>query len=353
MIGALAVTWLPIDATDALRSFHLPPQRSAALEAWARFDACWYVGIAHHGYTHPIGPFLDLRPAFFPLFPALVAIVIPVFQNPLVAGLVVANGCLFVFLVCLWRLIELDWDVSVAARAVWIYLLFPSSFFLSSAYSEPLLLATSAGALLAARREQWCASGLLAAAAALTRPVGIGVVLAVLFERATFRCEGVRWSLGAVITMVLPTTLAITAYLIFAAHTFGDPFALFSVQAVYRGALAPPWRPFVELFVGTPQLHGFNNSLFDAMLAVVAVLSIPLTWSRVRPSYAVYALVVVITPLSGSLLSFNRLLLPSFPHAILLAQVTEMRQRALAMFLGFAMLLFVLMARFATWRWVA
>jgi hypothetical protein len=40
----------------------------------------------------------------------------------------------------------------------------------------------------------------------------------------------------------------------------------------------------------------------------------------VRPSYACYALLIVLIPLSGSLISFSRLLLPSFPHAILLAR---------------------------------
>jgi hypothetical protein len=64
-------------------------------------------------------------------------------------------------------------------------------------------------------------------------------------------------------------------------------------------------------------------------------------------------MVVVLVPLSGSLLSFNRMLLASFPHAILLAGAVRSRRVMVAMLFSFSALLAILMARFATWRWVA
>jgi hypothetical protein len=53
-IAIFAVLRMPINAIEA-RGFHLPPQPHAFLEAWARYDACWYVVIAEHGYRGPIG----------------------------------------------------------------------------------------------------------------------------------------------------------------------------------------------------------------------------------------------------------------------------------------------------------
>ena len=95
--------------------------------------------------------------AFFPLFPALVTVVTRVVHTPLLAGLMVSNACYLAFLVLLWQIVRLDWTMEVTRRTVWIYLLFPSTVFLSGVYSESLLLALATGALLAARCRRWFA----------------------------------------------------------------------------------------------------------------------------------------------------------------------------------------------------
>src|SRR5262245_42522966 len=63
-IAAFAGLRLPIDAKEA-QGFHLPPQPHAILEAWARYDACWFAAIAERGYRQSIGPTPDMRAAFF------------------------------------------------------------------------------------------------------------------------------------------------------------------------------------------------------------------------------------------------------------------------------------------------
>jgi hypothetical protein len=149
------------------------------------------------------------------------------------------------------------------------------------------------------------------------------------------------------------TVLAVAGYLVFAVAAFGDPWAALSGQAAIRGPMAAPWQPFIDLWHAGPRLHAYGNSVLDAALALIAVTTIPAIYARVRPSYACYAFLIILIPLSGSLMSFNRLLLPSFPHAILLA-LTLRRPWALAAFLvPFAVLEAVMMAAFATWNWVA
>ena len=67
-IATVAVLRVPIDTGEVQRAFHLLPQPHAFLEAWARYDACWYVTIAQSGYTAPaVGPYPDMRSALFPL----------------------------------------------------------------------------------------------------------------------------------------------------------------------------------------------------------------------------------------------------------------------------------------------
>jgi hypothetical protein len=354
-IGAFAVSRMPINAVEA-QGFHLPPQPHMFLEAWARYDACWYVAIAQDGYRGPIGAYGDMRPGFFPLFPALVTMMTPLVHTPLLAGLIVSNVCYLIFLVLLWQIVRLDWTTAVAQRTVWIYLLFPSTVFLSGVYSESVLLALTTGALLAARCRRWLAAGLLAGLATLARPVGIVVVAALVAECFAVRRDDVnarhQW-LAALPRILGPVMIAGVGYLVFAASTFGDPLAVFSSQASIRGPMAAPWQPFIDLWQAGPRLHTYDRSMVDAALALMAVATLPAIFKHLRASYAFYALLIVFIPLSGSLISFNRLLLPSFPHAILLARSVRGPRALTAVLVSFGVLEAVTMTAFATWNWVA
>jgi len=351
-VAALAVLRLPLDTKEA-QGFHLSPQPHAFLEAWARYDACWYVAIAERGYRESVGP-SDMRAAFFPLFPALIATVTPLVRIPLVAGLIVANTCYLIFLTLLWRIVRLDWTIDVARRALWIYLLFPSAFFLSGAYSESLLLMLTAGSVLMVRQRRWLHAGALAGFATLSRPIGLVAVVPILAEYFATRrgpCGERSWQPLA--QGLVPVLVAGVGYLCFAWWAFGDPLANLAMETAVRGKLDGPWRPFVEMWRAGPRLHVFNNSLVDATLAATAIATLPAIFTKVRPSYGWYALLVVLIPVSGSLMSFNRLLLPSFPHAILLARAMNRTSTTAFLLVPLGLLEAVLTATFATWHWVA
>src|SRR6202030_243142 len=127
-------------------------------------------------------------------------------------------------------------------------------------YSESMLLGLTAGALLAARRRQWLAAGLLAGLATLARPMGIVVVVALVAESRAIRNADVnaerRWH-AALLKILVPVMVAGAGYLVFAASTFGDPLAVISSQASVRGPMAAPWQPFIDLWQAGPRLHTF------------------------------------------------------------------------------------------------
>src|SRR5262249_30034760 len=141
------------------------------------------MAIAEHGYLAPLNTFnYDIRPAFFPVFPALTAALMPIVRVPISAALITSNACLLAALAILWRLTAMDWGEGAARRVVWIYLVFPGSLFLSAPYTESVMLAATVGAVLAARQRRWLVSGLLASAATLARPVGFIALTAPLLE---------------------------------------------------------------------------------------------------------------------------------------------------------------------------
>jgi mannosyltransferase PIG-V len=354
-VALFAVSHLPINVVEA-RGFHLAPQPHPYLEAWARYDACWYVTIAEEGYRGPIETDADIRPAFFPLFPAFVAVADQIVRLPLLSGLIVSNLCYLTFLILLWHMVRLDWPDDVAARTTWIYLLFPSAMFLSGVYSESALMALTAGSVLAARRRRWLLAGILAGLATIARPVGVAIVAALVAELWTISSSDHEmrsaWPRD-LIALLVPVIVAVASYLVFATVTFGNPLVMVSSQASIRGPIAAPWQAFADFWNAGPHLHGFGNSILDAVLALAAVAALPVIISRMRPSYAVYAGLVVLISLSGSLISFNRLLLPSFPHAILLARTMKRPLVAVSVLVTFALLEALTMTAFATWNWVA
>src|SRR5262245_3180538 len=354
-VALFAVSHLPINVAEA-RGFHLAPQPHSYLEAWARYDACWYVAIAEAGYRGSIDTDADIRPAFFPLFPAVVAIADLFIKVPLLSGLIVSNLFSLTFVILLWQIVRLDWPADVAGRTTWIYLLFPSAMFLSGVYSESALLALTAGSLLAARCRRWLLAGTLAGLATIARPVGVAIVVALLAELWTIsrNDQETRSAWRRCLSALLaPVIAALAAYLTFATVTFGTPLVMVSSQASIRGPLAAPWQAFVDFWNAGPHLHGFGNSILDAALALAAVAALPVIFSKMRASYAMYATLVVLISLSGSLISFNRLLLPSFRHAIMLARTMKRPVVAVSVMVTFALLEALTMTAFATWNWVA
>ena len=69
-------------------------------------------------------------------------------------------------------------SVSVAARAMTLYAIFPGSFVLSFAYSEAMLIVLAAACLLFLVDERWLLAGLFAARATAARPNGVALVAA-------------------------------------------------------------------------------------------------------------------------------------------------------------------------------
>lgn len=159
------------------------PTGTAALDALVapgcRWDSTWYLKIAEAGYTAAD----PARSAFFPLYPALIAIVsAPLGGSLLVAGLLISWICALAFLTLLHRTVAAARDTATATTVVRVAAFVPPAVFLSAVYTEALFLVLSLGALVAARRDRWAWAGTLAAFAASCRSIGVLLVLPLLVE---------------------------------------------------------------------------------------------------------------------------------------------------------------------------
>ena len=332
---------------------------SRPLEIWVRYDAEWYLTIATRGYQPLTSGHFDMRPGFMPLYPALVAAATALVRDPVVAGLLVANAMLVAFLALLYRLVDDEFGDAAAMRAVWLYLLFPTSFFLSAPYSESTLLAAIAASFVAARRRRWGLAALGSAAAVVARPLGVVAAVATVAEWTWQRLRAPepppfdRIRVGHLLVLVVAPALALLVYLAHARATFGDPLAIFPVQTLYRGAAEAPWLVFAPIFSDGPAIFGYANGVLDAAIAVGFVALVPATFVMLGPSLGLLAAGMVLPPLVTSLVAYSRMALAAVPCFIVLALWLEARPWRLLVYALLAVLQAIAFARFATWNWVA
>lgn len=339
---------------------------SVWLDVWARWDSEYYLDIAQHGYS--------ARPeliAFFPLYPALIALVAPVVgQDYVLAGVVVSSLSCFVALAYLFKLAAWELGQDAAARAVMYVAVHPMALFLLAVYSESLFLAVTAAACHHARRGQWGAAALAACLAGAARPNGMLLLLPLAYE--AWRQRGARLGeteaarVGRVMAGGLAAAAAPLATLAWGTYVVGlarDPLAF-----AHR-LNSPPWErtpslPWVTVGTAVQNLADGALSPFeravngaDVAAAILLIGASVLAWWRLPASYALYMTVSTSLLLSSTVVrwplqSLPRYSLVVFPLFLLLAQIGASPHWHRAIILTGAPLLGLYTALFATWHWV-
>ncbi|HEX3692973.1 MAG TPA: mannosyltransferase family protein [Solirubrobacteraceae bacterium] len=348
----------------------------------ARWDAAWYLTIAHWGYRPDLGAFSGPRDAFFALYPLGLAALAKLGTPPILAGILLSLGALTLALYWLHRLTALEAarlrlvrGREVARLAVLSCAFGPMAFFLSAVYSESLYLALSVGAFLFARRGRWPLAAVLASLAGATRSSGVVLALPLaLFylygpreDRRPDRPERrllprYRLRPDALWLGLVPVGLGL--YMGYLAAAGGDVLGPFHAQEGwgrhFGGPFAAVWQGTVAAGHALGQLgvagaHNLELLAFLAAgtLALVGVL-------RLLPSaYGAYVLGALGLPLSypvasQPLMSLPRFLLVLFPLNIWLAVRLSDRPWLARATLGLsALALAFFTASFATWHWVA
>jgi hypothetical protein len=381
----------------------------------ARWDAAWYLVIAHYGYRPDLGSYTASRTAFFPLYPlGLKALAWPGLP-PVLAGVLLSTAALALALYWIHRLSALELAraarptlagerVGEAARlAVMLTAFAPMAFFFSAVYSESLYLALSVGLFWSARQGRWMWVGVLGALAGATRSTGLVLALPALMiyfygpreDRPPDRPAGGRGRVGlpvpgsvrpryrlrrdALWLALLP--VGVVCYGVYLALTGGDALAPFQAQGVWGRHFAGPyvgvWDGVKAAFEGARQLLSlqrrhlyfptgggspFVSAGHNLMLCAFLLAAIPPVVGVLRRlplAYGAYVIVALALPLSypvssQPLMSLPRFLVVLFPLSIWLAAWLSEHARARTPALvasGALMALFV--AQFATWHWVA
>jgi hypothetical protein len=339
---------------------------------WANWDGALYAQIAHHGY----GTFSGTG-AFYPLYPALVAVVGRILLGHYVsAGIVVALIAAAAAFVLLRKLTTLELGEDVARRATLALALFPLSFFLQAVYSESLFLALALAAFYFARLDRWPLAATALALAFLTRPTAVALWIGVLVLawRSASRRHALAW--------VAPTPVAFGLFPLILQWRVHDALAFLHDEKYWHRTLST-YGPFGGVVDGAKAAaHGLHaifatptpsNWTYPANLTlkqvaavnveaflwlVVFVALTVVVWRTLGTAYGLFAATSLALPLSEPwnvfpLFSLPRFGLVVFPFFMALALLARTRPRATALVVAGTALLAVDVARWALWYWVA
>lgn len=361
-ISYLAITYLPFEPTFPYARELLFPLGSRLLTVWAHFDGVHYLTIIFRGYHAA-----DLIQAFFPLYPLLVRFLSASPINVLLLGVTVSTLSFLCSLVVLSKLTSIIAPTASPVKVVLLLLLFPTSFFFTSFYSEGLFLLLVLLSFLSIEKKSFALAALLGALASATRLAGIFVVPAFLFVWwKEFSYLGLKMatnpkSLARLFWSIFPV-VGLGAYMFFLSQDFSDPLLFVHVQDEF-GALRETdrlillyqvfFRYVKMLFTVYPISLTYFTVLLEFGAGVLGLLATVLVYKFLPRHYFVYTLFSYIAPtLTGTFSSMPRYLLTMFPIFMVLALKLSTKMYAIWL-LASAILLIVATVIFTTGKWVA
>jgi Mannosyltransferase (PIG-V) len=334
---------------DIFPYFGVPTFRGALLGIWQRFDANWYLSIADHGYGSIPG---DVH--FPPLFPLLMRALQPIFGSAFLAGLVIAHIATLFSVKLLYDLFYQWGGKVIAKRAILFFMIFPTAFFLFSAYSEPLFLVVAILSLRAMNLHSWSWTGFWIFCAILIRLQGVALLAPMLFlmwRDRPFLRRRAQWAgmsiagVGGLVYLYLRSKQVTESTL---------PF----VETNLHARLVPPWQSY---WYAIETVFSGNATFIDILNLVITTLFILLLiwgWKKIPLEYNIYAafsLLIILTRIveTQPLMSMSRYALTLFPsfYALSLAGENPWLQRAILY--PSALLSLYLSGQFFIWGWVA
>jgi Mannosyltransferase (PIG-V) len=340
-------------------------------DVWARWDSFWFIRIAHHGYDVAPG-----APAFYPLYPGVLAVVGRLcLGHYVLGGLIVSLVASLVAFVLLARLATMLAGPEVGRRSVLFLAVFPMTLFLQAVYSESLFLAVGIAAFVAGERRRFLIAGACCGLALLARPTGLAVLLGVVLIAAR---EPRRARNAA--TVIVPAVGLFALYPLVLWQQGRSATAFLHVERLwYRhtARLGPlggldeaaraAWTSVRQLLVGSashpygPRVgatHFAALNLEATLFFVVAVALGVVAWQRFGAPYGATALAAVIGPVATPavdqpLLSMPRFTLVAFPIFVALASLAATPQRERAVVGVSAVWAGVAVTQWALWQFVS
>ncbi len=308
------------------------PVDNFLLFPWANFDGVHYLSIAANGYAQD-----GSNARFFPLFPMITGGLSQLIGGKetfgavqFFSGLLLANLFFLLALIVFYKLIRLDYPHFVARTSILFLLVFPTSFFFASIYSESLFLLLSLLTFYFARKRQWLLTGIFGALLCATRIIGIAILPALIYE--FWRADKKNNSRLIKIFSLGLIPLGLISYMFFNLFRWGNAFHFFLAQGQIANersvtSIVLPVQTIIrygKILLTIPATQfSFWMALFELLTFVITAILFFAAWrKKIRGSYLIYAIIAFLIPtFSGTFSALPRYVLVLFPLFITLALV--------------------------------
>lgn len=356
-----AINFIPLGSTDRFLgggpfNYRIAPE----VFAWANFDGEHYLSIAMFGYK-------EFEQAFFPVYPILISFLSKPFSSDIFSlilgstliGLLISNFSFILALIVLFKLIILDFPKKIAFNTIFIYLLFPTSFYFASVYNESLFLLLSLSSFYFARKKNWFLSSVFGFIAAGTRVFGFLIFPALIIE-AFQQKEKISKTFWIVL---IP--LGLILYMVYQYITVGDPLAFYHLQERVgeqhqQGVVLLPqvhYRYIKMLITVDPTSPIYQTIILEFIVGILfLILPIYGYFKKVRLSYLFFALIGFLLPsIQGSFSSSPRYVLILFPSFLIMGLWISNVQKPIRIiiFISLALVLLLETILFLRGYWVA
>lgn len=316
------------------------------LNPWANFDGIHYMNIAQHGYTN--------QARFLPLFP----LILTIFSNSITTSIILVSVIFFFALYFFKKLVDLDFPNQVSNKSITFILLFPTSFFFVSIYSEGLFLLLTVLTFYFARKKMWTPSIISATLLTATRFVGIAILPALLFEYLISE----KVALKRLMTFLF-APLGLILYSAFNYYKWGDFLSFIQAQGELgnnRSVNSIVFFPqtvfrYIKIFLNVSiNSYEWWIAFLELSVFLFTLFLIYIAWKKkIRTSYLIFSLVnfAIITS-TGTFSGLPRYVLTLFPIFIALAIIENKLLKIAYTFIS-PIILFILLMLFSRGYFVA
>jgi 4-amino-4-deoxy-L-arabinose transferase-like glycosyltransferase len=294
-------------------------------DVWGHWDTGWYMDIAANWYPSMavFTPNIQTPYAFFPLYPFLMRILGYVFGDNYFSALLVSNIALIIAAMFLYKLVKKESDKETANRAVLFLFLFPTSFILSGGFTESLFLALTIVCFYYAMLRKWFATGIFGFFLVFTRPLGILIIVPLLFEYFKSVDFNLKKALRGTGHFLGFMPLSLLLWSVYCHFKTNDMFAFLHAGRAWGHGLANPLSFFSAM---TSSDIGIMLGAFFGFFCLIVMI---FAFRKINLSHWLAGVLLLIVPIimkgdvHFSKLSIARFVLVVFPLYIILARASK------------------------------
>jgi len=269
------------------------------------WDGVWYTAIARDGYGALPGGGLQTRWPFFPLLPGVMSGFDEVGIGNQSATVIVNQLVLLLAFAGVYRIARRHASPRAAGLAVWALAVFPGSFVFSMIYPSAIFLAATVWAFVFIEDRLDLAAAAAAAVAALSRPNGILLVLALVVALRSWR---------RIALVCGPAVVAAAAWCVWLWDRTGDPFVFWSAKSAWPEVsvldlVTEPWR--------------YDYAWPHVLLAAAAVAVVWHQRRRLPTAWLAWSGLVLLPSLFFGVVGLGRYANECFPPFVAAGQVLE------------------------------